>query len=709
MTKIRRNLPNNQYLATLLANSPSTSNVFATIADLADLGTAITSASKLQHDVRYAEQINKGQAVYVSSANGTNIIVSKADNSTESTSSKTMGLVLATGNTNYQGKVITEGLLDGLDTSLATIGDAVWLGTNGNLIFWHYGLTTKPVAPAHLVFIGIVTRVNANNGEIFVKVQNGFELDELHDVSLPSYIDKGVLYRDTTTNLWKTDSIANLLGQATTTTLGYLSGADWTTFNNKIGGSGTLNFLSKFTATGTIGESLIQDDGTTLSIGTLPSATIQFLIASNKSRGLSANGLSVGVYGAVNASLSATGNFYGIYGISDGITGNFTTRNTYGTYGKAECGVGAYGYSSGNLAPNIGVQGEAVGLGIEVPAALSIGGKFSATGATSNYAVQLIDGTEAIGKFLKSITSDGKANWSTISSSDVTTALGYTPANITGATFTGDITATNLLGINTGDETITTIKTKLGAASGSQDGYLTLTDWNAFSNKLSGTGTANKLTKWSSSGVTDSNISDDGAGNITITSATSDLRIFLKAPAGGVANVITFLKNNINAFVIGVDSTSNYIINSYNSSSGAFLGNALTVAANTLNVTLGSLAGSGTRMVTVDAAGLLSTQSISSGSVTSVTGTAPILSSGGATPAISIPKATTSVDGYLSAIDWTTFNAKQNAITLTTTGTSGAATFDGTTLNIPQYAGGSVASGFDYGQAYAANTMTFLM
>jgi hypothetical protein len=47
-----------------------------------------------------------------------------------------------------------------------------------------------------------------------------------------------------------------------------------------------------------------------------------------------------------------------------------------------------------------------------------------------------------------------------------------------------------------------------------------------------------------------------------------------------------------------------------------------------------------------------------SGTVTSVTGTTPIVSSGGTTPAISIPAATASVDGYLSSTDWTTFNAK---------------------------------------------------
>jgi hypothetical protein len=48
--------------------------------------------------------------------------------------------------------------------------------------------------------------------------------------------------------------------------------------------------------------------------------------------------------------------------------------------------------------------------------------------------------------------------------------------------------------------------------------------------------------------------------------------------------------------------------------------------------------------------------------VTSVTGTAPIVSSGGTTPAISIPAATSSVNGHLTSTDWTTFNGKQAAL-----------------------------------------------
>jgi hypothetical protein len=168
-----------------------------------------TSASKLQHEVKYAESINKGQAVYVSGANGTNMLVSKASNAMESTSSKTMGLVDATGATNDINNIITEGLLSGLNTSAATIGDPVWLGTGGNLL---YGVSNKPVAPAHMVFIGIVTRVNSANGEIFVKVQNGFELEELHDALITSKSDKDIIYYDNSTSLWKNATIAEVLG-----------------------------------------------------------------------------------------------------------------------------------------------------------------------------------------------------------------------------------------------------------------------------------------------------------------------------------------------------------------------------------------------------------------------------------------------------------------------------------------------------------------
>lgn len=65
------------------------------------------------------------------------------------------------------------------------------------------------------------------------------------------------------------------------------------------------------------------------------------------------------------------------------------------------------------------------------------------------------------------------------------------------------------------------------------------------------------------------------------------------------------------------------------------------------------------------------------GTVTSVTGTAPVVSSGGTTPAISMPAATTSVNGYLTSTDWTTFNNKGSG---TVTSVGGTGTVNGLTL-----------------------------
>lgn len=164
--------------------------------------------SQVKHEVKAGVALTKGMAVYVTSANGTNMIVGKSSNATEATSSKTMGLIAQDLANNGFGFVITEGLLAGLDTSAASAGDPVWLGTNGGLL---YGLANKPVAPANLVFIGIVTRVQSNNGEIFVKVQNGFELNELHDVAISTIANNNLLMYESATSLWKNKTLSQII------------------------------------------------------------------------------------------------------------------------------------------------------------------------------------------------------------------------------------------------------------------------------------------------------------------------------------------------------------------------------------------------------------------------------------------------------------------------------------------------------------------
>lgn len=168
--------------------------------------------STVKHYAEAAQILTKGQAVYVSSSNGTNIKVSKASNTSEGLSSKTLGIIAQDLNTtsNKFGYVVSEGLLTGLNTSSANEGDPVWLGVDGALIF---GLVNKPVAPANLVFLGVVTKKSAGNGEIFVAVQNGFELQELHNVLIGSGYastpdDNDILAYDSTSSLWKNQTAA---------------------------------------------------------------------------------------------------------------------------------------------------------------------------------------------------------------------------------------------------------------------------------------------------------------------------------------------------------------------------------------------------------------------------------------------------------------------------------------------------------------------
>lgn len=162
--------------------------------------------SQLQHTVKAGVAITKGQAVYVTGADGTNMIVGLASNTSEATSSKTLGLLAQDLALNGQGFVITEGLLAGLNTGTATAGDPVWLGINGNLIF---GLLNKPIAPAHLVYIGVVTRAQTVNGEIFVKPQNGFEFNELHDVLLTGVTNGDLVSYNSATSLWRNTKTLN--------------------------------------------------------------------------------------------------------------------------------------------------------------------------------------------------------------------------------------------------------------------------------------------------------------------------------------------------------------------------------------------------------------------------------------------------------------------------------------------------------------------
>jgi len=83
-----------------------------------------------------------------------------------------------------------------------------------------------------------------------------------------------------------------------------------------------------------------------------------------------------------------------------------------------------------------------------------------------------------------------------------------------------------------------------------------------------------------------------------------------------------------------------------------------------------------------------------SGLVTSVTGTAPIVSSGGTTPAISMEAASTSVSGYLTSTDWNTFNGKGSGTVTNVTGTAPVVSSGGTTPDISMAAATALVNGY---------------
>jgi hypothetical protein len=139
----------------------------------------------------------------------------------------------------------------------------------------------------------------------------------------------------------------------------------------------------------------------------------------------------------------------------------------------------------------------------------------------------------------------------------------------------------------------------------------------------------------------------------TVQAYDADLAAFaLKtAPSGAVIGT-TDTQTLTNKTISGASNTLSNIDNS-----------SLTNSAITINGTSTSLGGS-----------------VSVGTVTSVTGTAPVVSSGGNTPAISMPAATGSVNGYLTSTDWTTFNNKSNT-TGTVTSVGGTGTVNGISLS----------------------------
>jgi hypothetical protein len=278
--------------------------------------------------------LTKGTVVYINGASGNKPTVAKALATGDATSAQTFGLIQANIPNNSNGYLVAFGDLDGLNTSAFAEGVQLYLSatTAGEYT------STKQYAPNHLVYIGVVTRQHVNQGRIEVRIQNGYEMDELHDVAAQTPSNNDGLFYNSTNSLWENKSIATALGYtpanaATTLTINGVTydlsaNRSWTVAGG-ISGSGASGQVAYWTGTSAqAGSNNLFWDAANgfLGIGTnAPTAPLNVVASSA--------GEVVRLNGTVNTSLRFTNDSSGRANIS--VYGNTSATSASGAYFNA--------------------------------------------------------------------------------------------------------------------------------------------------------------------------------------------------------------------------------------------------------------------------------------------------------------------------------------------------------------------------------------
>jgi hypothetical protein len=151
------------------------------------------------------------QAVRVTGAQGQRLKVDLAQATNDTLSAETIGLVTETINNNQEGFITTSGLVRGINTTGSLQGET-W--ADGDILYLSpttagNATKVKPVAPNHLIILGYVIRAHITQGSIFVKVDNGYELEELHNVKITTPENRDLLAYDSSDSIWKNSSFYN--------------------------------------------------------------------------------------------------------------------------------------------------------------------------------------------------------------------------------------------------------------------------------------------------------------------------------------------------------------------------------------------------------------------------------------------------------------------------------------------------------------------
>jgi hypothetical protein len=533
------------------------------------------------------------------------------------------------------------------------------------------------------------------------------------------------------------------ISQANSTTNGYLSSADWNTFNAKQSAL-TLGNLTSSDITVTGGTGAVVGSGSTLTLATVNSNVGQFG-SSTAIPKITVNGkglitaISTEAVFIPSGALSFIGDVTGT-----GNTGSDTTL----TLATVNSNVGAYGSSTSVPTITVNAKGLVTAASqTAIPTATSsVTGLLTSTDWTTFNGKQAqLNGTGFVKVSGTTVTYDNSTYLTTIEGIAAGGELSgtYASPSLVNSAVTGKV----LTGLNVTGGSVTATDSILAAFGKVQNqingligGSIYQGTWNASTNTptlTSGVGTkgyyyiVSVAGSTNLDGITDWNVGDwaiydgtawqqvdntdavvsvngfTGAVSLTTSNISEGTNLYYTdARARGSVSAGTGISYNSTTGVItnsAPDQTVSLTASTGISTSGTYPNFTITNTApdQTVSLTSGtgisatgtypsftitntapdqtvSLTGAGTTSIS----GTYPNFTITSndqyvGTVTSVSASLPISSTGGATPNLSITQATTSTNGYLSSTDWNTFNNKVSSATL-----AGYVPYTGATTNV---------------------------